>query len=139
MGILGIEIKDIGQAVGAVGGLAKDVRAAITGKAVVDPAAQAQLEAKILEIEQAANAAIQAVNQAEASSPSLFIAGARPAIMWIGALVILYSYIIDPILQACGVKTPPIQMGDLWPVITGMLGLGTMRTYEKSKGVVSQH
>ncbi len=53
--------------------------------------------------------------------------------------MILYSYVIAPVLTTFGVPSPDIQLGDLWPVITGILGLGTMRTYEKAQGVVGKH
>jgi hypothetical protein len=134
---IGIDLKGLGDIFTGAGSLAKDIRTAVTGD--ISPEKKAELEAKALEIEATILKAQMEVNAAEAASTSLFIAGARPAIMWIGALVILYSYIIDPILQTCGVTTPDIEMGDLWPVITGLLGLGTMRTYEKTKGVVGKH
>jgi len=79
------------------------------------------------------------IAKAEATHTSMFVAGARPAILWIGALVILYSYIIAPVLKTFGAPVPEIQLGDLWPVITGILGLSGYRTYEKSKNVVNLH
>ena len=135
MAIFGLDIKDAGAALGSVGTLAKDIRSAITGKEIIDPDTELKLQALDAEIMKAQ----LEIAKAEASSTSFFVAGARPAILWIGALVIFYSYIINPILIAIGIKTPVILMGDLWPVITGILGLGTMRTYEKSKGVSSKH
>ena len=139
MALFGIDIKDIGGAVSSIGTVAKDLRAAITGKSVIDPAAQAAIEQATLAIEAEVAKAQLSVNAVEAANPKLFIAGARPAILWIGALVILYSYIIAPVLKTFGAPVPDIQLGDLWPVITGILGLGTMRSYEKAQGVVGKH
>ena len=136
MGI-GIDVSGIGSLMSGAGSLAKDIRSAITGH--ISPEKKAELEAKALELESQAMIAQAEILKAEAASPNLFIAGARPAILWIGALVILYSYIIAPVLSTFGVPVPDIQLGDLWPVITGILGLGTMRTYEKAQGVVGTH
>jgi hypothetical protein len=145
-GAVNVSLEGIGGLITGIGSAAKDIRAAITGKSVIDPAAQAELEKKVLELENKAqeiqnSVAIAQANIAmeEAKSTKLFIAGARPAILWICGIVVLYTYIVSPILKACGVPVPDMAMSDLWPVVTGMLGLGTMRTYEKSKGVVGTH
>ena len=141
-----IDTAGIGGLIAGIGTAAKDIRAAITGKAIIDPAKQAEIEMKVLELEQKAKEAENAVAIAqanialeEAKSSKLFISGARPFILWICGSVVLYTYVVAPILKACGVALPDMAMSDLWPVITGMLGLGTMRTFEKSKGVVSNH
>ena len=136
MGI-GIDMKGIGEAAGSlVSGIGPLIN---TIKGTVSPDKQAELIAQAQALEAQAIQAQSEVNKIEAASPNLFIAGARPAILWIGALVILYSYIIAPILKTFGAPVPDIQLGDLWPVITGILGLGTMRTYEKAQGVVDRH
>jgi len=135
MALFGLDIKDAGEAVKSVGTLAKDIRAAITGKEILDPDTELKLQALDVEVMKAQ----LEIAKAEATHTSMFVAGARPAILWIGALVILYSYIIAPVLKTFGAPVPDIQLGDLWPVITGILGLGTMRTYEKAQGVVGKH
>ena len=135
MGI--VDLKGSGELVtGLVSGIGTLIN---TIKGTVSPDKQAELIAQAQALESQAMNAQAKVNEIEAASPNLFIAGARPAILWIGALVILYSYVIAPVLTTCGVPSPDIQLGDLWPVITGILGLGTMRTYEKAQGVVSKH
>jgi hypothetical protein len=134
---LGIDLSGLGSIMTGAGTLAKDIRTAITGD--ISAEKNAELEAKALELESQAMTAQAEILKAEAASPNMFIAGARPAILWIGALVILYSYVIAPVLVTFGVPSPNIQLGDLWPVITGILGLGTMRSYEKAQGVVSRH
>jgi hypothetical protein len=145
-GDLKLDFNGIGGLITGIGSAAKDIRAAITGKSVLDPNAQAELEMKVLDLENKAQEIANSVaiaqtevNKVEAASSNFFIAGARPAILWIGGLVILYAYVISPILLACGVKAPDMNLGDLWPVITGILGLGTMRSFEKAKGVVGNH
>ena len=74
------------------------------------------------------------VNKVEAAHKSLFVAGWRPAIGWICGLALLYSTIISPIL-GIWVTVPEVDTSLLTTVLMGMLGLGAMRTFEKTKGV----
>lgn len=129
---------------GVFGGLGKtaiDVRTAITGK---DPAAEAKIQELIVQLDAQRFTALAAIDQAqldvakvEAASTNIFIAGARPAILWIGGFVILYTYVLFPFFVAFGLNLPKLDMAELWPVITGILGLGAMRTAEKFKRVAS--
>lgn len=82
------------------------------------------------------------VNQAEASSPSVFVAGWRPFIGWVCGAALVYHYILRPmlpwLLAFLGKPVPPIpplDMGDLITILLGMLGLGGLRSFEKTKGV----
>lgn len=88
------------------------------------------------------------VNRAEAASSSLFVAGWRPAIGWIGAAALGYQFLLYPLLvwawsllQARGVvpgnlQPPPMLDTDaLWVVLSGMLGIAGLRSVEKVKGV----
>lgn len=82
-------------------------------------------------------------NKAEAASASPFVAGWRPAIGWVCAAALAAQYIARPMLQWAGVLTghtwpqlPGID-DNLWQLMLGMLGLGGLRTFEKTKGVAS--
>lgn len=80
------------------------------------------------------------VNAAEAASPHLFVAGWRPAVGWCCALGFLWATIGQPIVTwiatAKGWPAPPaIDTDVLLYVLGGMLGLGTLRTFEKTKNV----
>jgi len=77
------------------------------------------------------------VNEVQAAHKSLFVAGSRPAIMWICALGLLYSVIIHPVLDIW-LDMPMINTDVLMPVMMGLLGLGGMRTAEKFKGVARE-
>ena len=83
------------------------------------------------------------VNRAEAASPSAFTSGWRPAIGWVCGLALLFQYILRPMLMWFGVITghqwPPLPGIDdnLWQLMLGLLGLGGLRTFEKTKGVAS--
>lgn len=80
------------------------------------------------------------INAREASHPSVFVAGWRPFFGWAGGFGFLYATIGQPLLAwAAAVKgwpaPPALNMDLLWVVITGMLGIGGLRTFEKTKGV----
>lgn len=82
------------------------------------------------------------VNKAEAQSGSLFKGGWRPAVGWVCAIAFLYHFILkDLIIFGCamaGVSLPDLpsfDMGTLLTVLGGMLGIGSLRTYEKQKGL----
>jgi hypothetical protein len=80
------------------------------------------------------------INAREAAHPSVFVAGWRPAFGWCGALGFLYATVIQPCLSWYGATkgwpvAPQLNMDLMWVVITGMLGIGGLRTFEKSKGV----
>ena len=74
------------------------------------------------------------VNKTEAAHKSLFVAGWRPAIGWICGLALMYSTILSPIL-GIWFTVPPVDSSLLTSVLMGMLGLGAMRTVEKTKSV----
>ena len=74
------------------------------------------------------------VNKTEAAHKSLFVAGWRPAIGWICGLALMYSTILSPILSIW-FTVLPVDSSLLTTVLMGMLGLGAMRTVEKTKSV----
>ena len=75
-----------------------------------------------------------AVNKDEAAHKSLFVSGWRPAIGWICGFALMYSTILAPIL-GIWFTVPPVDSSLLTSVLMGMLGLGAMRTVEKTKSV----
>ena len=82
------------------------------------------------------------VNKAEAASGSLFKGGWRPAVGWVCAIAFAYHFILkDLIVFGCAVagvevpELPEFDMGTLLTVLGGMLGIGSLRTYEKQKGL----
>jgi hypothetical protein len=83
-----------------------------------------------------------AINVEEAKSSSLFIAGGRPAIIWICATAFGWTYVLQPmvvfILVASGhpiKELPVLNMSEMMPVLLGILGLGGMRSWERVQGV----
>ena len=74
------------------------------------------------------------VNKVEAAHKNLFVAGWRPAVGWSCCFALVYSTILSPIL-GIWFTVPPVDSSLLTTVLMGMLGLGAMRTVEKTKGV----
>ena len=136
MGI-GIDLKGIGEIFSGAGKFAGDMRQAITGD--ISAEKKAELELKMQEFEAAAANAQAEINKVEASSASFFVAGWRPAFGWLGVTIVAMIYLINPILKAVGVPIVEADMSGLWPVITGILGLSGMRTYEKASGKAGNH
>ena len=81
------------------------------------------------------------INKAEASHRSVFVSGWRPFLGWVSGLSIGYVYlfqpILDMILQMFGVQVDwvVLDLGQLMPLVLGMLGLGGLRSFEKAKGL----
>jgi len=79
------------------------------------------------------------VNAKEAVHPSVFVAGWRPFFGWAGGIGFIYSVMLQPMLSwASSIKgwpvPPTLNIDLLWVVITGMLGIGGLRTFEKRNG-----
>ena len=79
------------------------------------------------------------INAKEAQHASIFVAGWRPFFGWAGGAGFVYATIVQPIFawiaQVKGWPAPPIINIDLlWVVVTGLLGIGTLRSVEKVKG-----
>jgi hypothetical protein len=137
-GDLKIDTAGIGGLISGIGSAAKDIRAAITGKSVIDPAAQAELEMKLAEIEQAGLSAQAEVNKIEAGSKSVFVSGWRPFIGWVCGISIANNFLVRPYLVSFGLQIPELDVSMLYPLIFGMLGIVGARTAEKFKGVASK-
>lgn len=80
------------------------------------------------------------VNKYEAQHPSIFVAGWRPFIGWAGGFSFVWAGVIHPLLTWVwafagidGTPPPLIETGSLGAIVTGMLGVGGMRSYDKMK------
>lgn len=134
MGLIDFSLNDVGS-------IFKDIREAITGEAIKDPNKQAEVALKLAELEQAANSGQLKINEIEASHPSIFISGWRPFIGWVGGIALAYSFILMPIfvwiakMNGIEVEPPRLDSKELFDIVMALLGIGTLRTYEKFKGV----
>lgn len=80
-------------------------------------------------------------NRVEAASPSAFTSGWRPAIGWVCGAALGMQYVARPLVAWVGIVTghplpelPGID-DNLWELMLGLLGLGGLRTFEKTRGV----
>jgi len=81
------------------------------------------------------------VNKEEAAHKSLFVAGWRPAVGWVCVCGMASNFMVIPVanfalaLAESTIVIPALDTAEMMPVLLGMLGLGTLRTAEKVKGV----
>ena len=81
------------------------------------------------------------VNEREADHQSLFVSGWRPAVGWVCCIGLACNYLFIPmanfvlVLSDSSVTVPALDLSEMMPVLLGMLGLGSLRTWEKTKGV----
>ncbi len=75
-----------------------------------------------------------ALNAVEAQSSTFFVAGWRPAIGWVGVLVLIYQFVLFPVLDIWLDMPTPMDADMLWNMVFGMLGVAGFRTVEKLKG-----
>ena len=84
------------------------------------------------------------INKVEAASPSVFVSGARPFIMWVCGIGCAWNWIGLPVscfvLAILGkpINISPADLSEMMPLLLGMLGLGSLRTVEKIKGVAAK-
>ena len=81
------------------------------------------------------------VNKEEAQSHSMFVAGWRPFCGWVCTLGLATNFLFIPVcnfvltITESPITVPPLDLSEMMPVLLGMLGLGGLRTYEKTKDV----
>lgn len=123
----------------------------VLDKIIPDPQAAADAKLKALELAQKGDlTALDAelrlalgqleVNKAEATT-DMFRGGWRPAVGWVCVVGLAYQFILQPLLPwlvaLFGAQVPPLPAIDnetLMVLLTGMLGLGGLRTIERVKG-----
>lgn len=76
------------------------------------------------------------LNKVEAQHRSIFVAGARPFIMWVCGVALAFTFVANPVVMwATGQPGPEMQTEFLMELVIALLGLGAMRTFEKVKRV----
>jgi hypothetical protein len=106
-----------------------------------------QAKAKLIELENQVKLKQMDINLADAQSKAGGISGMlqrswRPLIGMSCALAIFWEFVLSKfILFICGlfqyevVNIPELDMGTLMPLVMSLLGMGALRTFEKTKGI----
>ena len=110
----------------------------LAGKFIQDKDAAAKMAHELATLadkqaQQAMLAQIE-VNKAEAAG-NWFQASWRPLCGYVCVLGLAVNFLVSPIAAGFGFMVPQADMGVMMPVLTGMLGLAGMRSYEKVKRV----
>jgi len=123
----------------------------IIDKVIPDPAQKAQAQLAILQLQQ--NGQLEqlkadtqlalgqtSIDSVEAASPSFFKSGWRPFVGWICGTGLFVQFLVNPIgswvaaLMGHPVAFPPLDLGTLMTLLFGMLGMGTLRSFDKKAG-----
>jgi len=125
-----------------------DIGGKVLDRVFPDPAQQAAAKLELMKLQQSGELAQLAgqmdINKLEATNPSIFVSGWRPAIGWICGAGFGVQFVIGPLaewgsaLYGHPVKFPQMDTGTMMPLLLGMLGLGGMRTAEKIQGVAAK-
>ena len=81
------------------------------------------------------------VNAKEAGHRSIFVSGWRPFIGWCGGFALAFEFILSPGIEwyskfaGLNLIAPEIQTGPLLAIVTSMLGVAGLRSFEKAKGI----
>lgn len=132
-----------------IGGLL-DAGLKVLDRVLPDPAQKAAAQLELLKLQQSGEfkqleadlqlaLAQTEVNKVEAASADPFKSGWRPAAGWVCVLGLLYQFLLQPLLAwgsvMQGYSAPPVlELGDLYGLLFGMLGLGAYRSVERVKG-----
>ena len=107
-----------------------------------DTELKGKLEQATLEITNQFQIQIEQIktNQAEAQSEHWFAANWRPAVGWLCAIALGYSAVLEPIMRFVAKvmfgyvgEFPVIDTTMTMQILFGMLGLGVMRSFDKTQ------
>jgi hypothetical protein len=121
----------------------------ISGKVIdriwPDPAQAASAKLELIKLQQSGElqeiAGQLEINKIEASNSNLFVSGWRPFVGWCCGAGCAWNWLGLPVFQFIftsfghPVNVYPADISEMMPLLFGLLGIGTMRTYEKVKGV----
>jgi len=104
--------------------------------------AKQELETKLIDAAVAGQLGNLEINKIEAAHRSIWVSGWRPCVGWVCSISFGAHFVIFPLVawggQLMGYHLPPpidFDMDQLMTVLLGLLGIGSLRTYEKQKGL----
>ena len=113
----------------------------VLDKFVEDKDLKTKLDFELRKAYADANLAQIDVNKEQAKHPSLFVAGARPSIMWVCCFGLAWQFVLQPIavwliaVTNSNLTLPLIPTEGLISLTIALLGLSASRSAEKFKGV----
>lgn len=123
---------------------ALDIGGKVIDRLWPNPADAAAAKLELLKLQQSGELAQIGVNTEEAKNTSVFVSGWRPAVGWICGTACAWNWIGLPVCKLLmamfnhPINVAPADLGEMMPVLMGMLGLGGLRTIEKLNGVAAQ-
>lgn len=133
-----------------IGSILKELISPVTGiveELVVDKDKRNEIKLKIEELADKADERFHQelmgqieVNKVEAQHASVFVSGWRPFIGWTSGVGIAYTFVLAPFVEAVARLSgyagdmPVPDAAQLMALVTAMLGVGAMRSYDKKQG-----
>jgi hypothetical protein len=127
--------------IGAVADLAKDLVGRFFPDKTEAEKAQMSLILTTMQNQMAMNQGQMNINKVEAASPSFFVSGWRPFVGWICGGACAWNWIGLPVCLFIAtsfgkkIEVAPADLSQMLPLLLGLLGMGALRTYEKTQGV----
>ncbi len=123
----------------AIGNVVQTILGRVLPDKVANDAAKNQLQAMLTSGELAQIAGQLQIDQTEAASASIFVAGWRPFIGWICGFALFTDFIVRPFFMwGCALakypaEFPTLDMTELMPLVMTMLGMGALHVYQNVK------
>jgi len=107
--------------------------------------AQREMQAALLDAAIKAESEQRDINKVEAASPSMFVAGWRPAVGWLCVITLFYQWVAAPFLKwlfdlaalhygMAIPELPRLDSQDTQTLLYALLGIGGLRTIDKMTG-----
>lgn len=102
--------------------------------------AQRELTLELVKIEAQERMSQVELNKTEAQHASIFVAGWRPFIGWVGGVSLAWTFLLHPLITWVALVSgyqgtiPELDTAPLMTLVMAMLGVGAMRSFDKYSG-----
>jgi len=127
--------------IGAIADLAKDLVGRFFPDKSEQEKGQMALILATMQNQMAMNQGQMDINKIEAANPNIFVSGWRPFVGWVCGGACAWNWVGLPIgkfvasLFGKTLEVAPADLTQMLPLLLGLLGMGALRTYEKTQGV----